>query len=449
MTTLASLVIPLVLDTSQFVKGIDEATKKSSSLTSVLNKAGPAALGVLTGFFVGATEATFNWAESLDGVQDIMGGTTEQAAGLAVLFQRVGMTTDDLTGAMEKMVRGLETSNGSLGTSGLALQSLGISAFDATGNIRPAVDIFQEVSDRLSVMPEGLEKTSLMMDIFGKSGAEMGDAMGLAAGSGLAAANTEAERMNLNFSQEKTDNIIKSQQGINDLKTAFSGLGTDLVTSALPAMDKLVLALRWLIDNKPILYGVIVTLGAIAVSWLVSVAVAGWAAIAPFAPFIAIIAGLIFIIAKVDDVWKIVIGTAEAFFTTIKLIAPYVLKFFQPVIDGIAQTFVNIGEAVKGVIGWVEDLFNAIKNIELPDWLTPGSPTPFELGLRGIGSALQSLNETDLPNFNARLNIQSGMSATRQTNDATSRGKQKQEPMEISDKSIRKLGEYILTNQVA
>ena len=28
----------------------------------------------------------------------------------------------------------------------------------------------------------------------------------------------------------------------------------------------------------------------------------------------------------------------------------------------------------------------------MPDWLTPGSPTPFELGLRGIASALKEVN---------------------------------------------------------
>ena len=29
--------------------------------------------------------------------------------------------------------------------------------------------------------------------------------------------------------------------------------------------------------------------------------------------------------------------------------------------------------------------------MELPDWLKPGSPTPFEMGLRGISDALDEL----------------------------------------------------------
>lgn len=46
---------------------------------------------------------------------------------------------------------------------------------------------------------------------------------------------------------------------------------------------------------------------------------------------------------------------------------------------------------VKKAIGWVTDRLNelktALEGFTLPDWLQPGSATPFELGLRGITSA--------------------------------------------------------------
>lgn len=372
MITLDGILVPLVLDSAKYIQGMEAASKKSVSFNSIIGVAGPAALGALTAFFVGATVSTFNWAETLDGLQDIIGGTTGEAAGLAVLFQHVGMTGDDLTSAMKKMSMGLTTASGDLGVSGLALESLGISAFDANGKMLPAVDIFQAVADKLAVMPDGLEKTQLMMDIFGKSGAEMGDALGAAAAGGLAAANVEAEKMNLNFSQEKTDSIIKSQQGINDLKTAFSGLGTELVTAALPAMDKVILALRWVIENKPILYGVIVTLGAITVTWLASIAVAGWAAIAPFLPLIAIIAAFIAAIGGIIFVVKNSIASFETF------------------------------------VAWIDKLAGKLFGLKLPSWLTPGSPTPLEYGLLGINKAFKKVASASLPEFNAKLNLGSG-----------------------------------------
>ena len=46
-----------------------------------------------------------------------------------------------------------------------------------------------------------------------------------------------------------------------------------------------------------------------------------------------------------------------------------------------------------------------LRNIKLPDWLTPGSPTPFEMGLRGISKALKDISTAQLPEFNAQLNV--------------------------------------------
>ena len=32
-----------------------------------------------------------------------------------------------------------------------------------------------------------------------------------------------------------------------------------------------------------------------------------------------------------------------------------------------------------------------LRNLKLPDWLTPGSPTPLEMGIHGINDALGDL----------------------------------------------------------
>ena len=60
----------------------------------------------------------------------------------------------------------------------------------------------------------------------------------------------------------------------------------------------------------------------------------------------------------------------------------------------------GIIDAVTIVVGRFVDRLKAIK---LPSWLTPGSPTPFELGLRGIGDALKNVSGTELPAFQAAL----------------------------------------------
>lgn len=80
-------------------------------------------------------------------------------------------------------------------------------------------------------------------------------------------------------------------------------------------------------------------------------------------------------------------------------------EFIKNVITGIALTFIReilerfaraldrIKSAVKSLIDWLIKLRDLLASITLPAQLVPGSPTPFELGLWGISSAAQQVNQ--------------------------------------------------------
>jgi hypothetical protein len=90
-----------------------------------------------------------------------------------------------------------------------------------------------------------------------------------------------------------------------------------------------------------------------------------------------------------------------------------VLGLLMPVIKDVASwisgalqsAFNGISSAISGVVGWVQSFIDKLSSITLPDWLTPGSPTPFEMGLRGINDAMSELNNNALTDFNANLNV--------------------------------------------
>ena len=83
----------------------------------------------------------------------------------------------------------------------------------------------------------------------------------------------------------------------------------------------------------------------------------------------------------------------------------------QPMAEGIAHwfgeiianAFSGLNSAIQDATGWLQDLANQLDNLELPDWLTPGSPTPWEIGLGGINQELETLAGTNLPEFNTGL----------------------------------------------
>jgi TP901 family phage tail tape measure protein len=60
-------------------------------------------------------------------------------------------------------------------------------------------------------------------------------------------------------------------------------------------------------------------------------------------------------------------------------------------------------DVARGVIEWFKGAWDTLTNIQLPDWMKPGSPTPFEMGLRGITDAMTDLARLGVPTLETAL----------------------------------------------
>jgi hypothetical protein len=98
-------------------------------------------------------------------------------------------------------------------------------------------------------------------------------------------------------------------------------------------------------------------------------------------------------------------------------VMPVVIALGNWLVDHLQPAFEGISDAIQGVISFIHNLTTAINNIKLPKWLTPGSPTPFEIGLLGIQAALHQVANSGLAEFTAALNI-TGPSMIPATNGA-------------------------------
>ena len=75
----------------------------------------------------------------------------------------------------------------------------------------------------------------------------------------------------------------------------------------------------------------------------------------------------------------------------------------QSKVDSIKGAFSGIIGAIDSVIGAVKRLVSALGSIDVPDIISPGSPTPFEIGLRGIDKAAKSAARTFQAQFSPSL----------------------------------------------
>lgn len=202
-----------------------------------------AAIVAVGGATVDAVKKTIDWGLALDDVMDKIGGTTEEAAGLKLISDAVGMSVDDATRSLNLMGKNLETTEGKIGSSGKALDELNIEFRNADGTFRDSIDIFKDVSTVLNAMPDGLTKTRYEMEIFGRSGASMNDMLRNAADGGMQKFIDQAKAMGLALSPDQVTGIEKLSENMNIMKDQFTGIAVILGSAFIPAVQA---AVTWI-----------------------------------------------------------------------------------------------------------------------------------------------------------------------------------------------------------
>lgn len=109
-----------------------------------------------------------------------------------------------------------------------------------------------------------------------------------------------------------------------------------------------------------------------------------------------------------EDIWAFIDSKLMPIFRDIweflgETLGPVIRDLADGALAALKGAFEGISNAIDGVIGWLGDMADKLRGLELPDWLTPGSPTPFEIGLVGIGKVLKELNNVELPSLTGRL----------------------------------------------
>lgn len=95
---------------------------------------------------------------------------------------------------------------------------------------------------------------------------------------------------------------------------------------------------------------------------------------------------------------------------TVNYIANVFFSIFSAIGSFVNAVIVSIIEGINYLIDAINSLGFALDNLEVPAELTPGSPTPFEIGLKGISKTMDVLSKKSIPAFNAAFAAPSGIS---------------------------------------
>lgn len=198
-------------------------------------------------------DALNDWGNQLDALGDVLGTTGEQSSTWAIAMKQVGLSVEEGAPALNFFVKQLDdVKAGMTGTAQAAgkgapqfspfqkaLQSLGVSAFDAKGKLRPFDELMPDLMRAFQRMPDGVNKSALAMDLFGKNGTKFLDFLSQGE-DGLAKATRLGKLYELTVSSEMVQATQDFQNALEVTNLGVRGFWVQIGSKVLPVATRFV-----------------------------------------------------------------------------------------------------------------------------------------------------------------------------------------------------------------
>lgn len=228
---LEALVLPLKTDNMSFKAGV------AAAAAGVVGLVG--AMGV-------AIKATFDWADDLDKLGDVLGVTNKQAAALAFVARKSGVGVETLAKANVILEKGLVKTDGTLDVTGKKLAEFGINVKGANGNLKDQVALTDEISRKYASFSTQQERINFLTEIYGKNGAQLVDFFDtLAQEGGIDKVQAKVEALGLAIDPNRYEQFNRN---LEELKMIGLSLAVAFTENVMPILEKF---LGWLGDKAP------------------------------------------------------------------------------------------------------------------------------------------------------------------------------------------------------
>lgn len=224
------------------IQQVEGVTKRLTSASGLLGGALGALAPVATIGGIGAlVQKTIAAGDAMYDMSQRTGVSVEALARFKKAAATSGTDIDAVSKALGKLSKGMyEAAQSGKGPTAEALKALGISATDAAGKLKTADQVTLEIANKFKTMPDGVEKTALAMQLFGKAGAEMIPMLNM----GGDAIDKLKVKMTTAFAQKADEYNDK----LTTLSGKVGGLAAGLTIALLPALDAVVTGLTAVVD---------------------------------------------------------------------------------------------------------------------------------------------------------------------------------------------------------
>lgn len=214
-----------------------EASAKVSGAFDEVGGAFKRVTGLMAGFtailaggagFAAAISATKQWGSEVGALSKQLGVSTTEATAFRVATERLGISSDVLTGANDKLAKSLQKNEA-------AYRTLGIETKNANGAWKTGGELLPDVIEKLRAIDNPMQQAIAGQQIFGKSWGEMRPLLKLTADQ-MDAAREKVERLHLAVNPAQ---VKAYKEAMNDVGLVTKSMELQIGTRLIPVMTQL------------------------------------------------------------------------------------------------------------------------------------------------------------------------------------------------------------------
>ena len=236
-------------DASQAKQELDGLGKSMGGVSATTLALGGALVAVAVAT-AAAMKAAINYGDSLEKTSQKVGISVEALSSYRLGAELAGTSQDALVSGLQRLQKNMGTAlRTPTSAAALAFKDLGVQFQNADGSLRDVEDILPEVSEKFAQMEDGTLKTSIAMELMGRSGAELIPFLNQGA-QGLEDMRSESEALGVVWNTETAAAAAKFNDELTRTKTRMDGIIQTATQYWLPSLVSVAERLNEIMDTR-------------------------------------------------------------------------------------------------------------------------------------------------------------------------------------------------------
>lgn len=208
---------------------MEKIQKSAAAAGTALGAALASGAAVLAASVIKATE----YADALDNMAQRTGVSVEALSRLRVAAQFSDTELSNLQGSIGKLAKAQAEAAAGSAEQKQTFDALKVSYQNADGSLRNSIDVMRDLSDIFQALPDGADKTSLAIRLFGKSGQDIIPFLNQGSEQ-LKEFDDLSDKLGLTLSAQTTTAAAAFHDQLDLVKLKVEGLSTSLAAQLLP-----------------------------------------------------------------------------------------------------------------------------------------------------------------------------------------------------------------------